>query len=39
MAELQMEICNEAIKTGIVNIEKRQQLLKYQEHLKWLNEN
>jgi len=36
MASLQMEICNEAIKTGIVNERKRQQLFKYQEHLKHL---
>ena len=32
MAELQMEICNEAIKTGVVNEVKRQQLFKYKDH-------
>jgi len=35
MAELQMEICKEAIKTGIVNETKRQQLFKYQEHYEY----
>lgn len=35
MAELQMEICNEAIKTGIVNEAKRQQLFKYKEHYEY----
>ena len=34
MAELQNEIFQEAIDTGLVNIEKRKQLLKYKEHLK-----
>jgi hypothetical protein len=32
MAQLQNELCQEAIDTGIVNLEKRQQLLKYKEH-------
>ena len=32
MAEIQSELCQEAIATGIVNLEKRKQLLKYQEH-------
>ena len=27
MAQLQMEICNEAIETGVVNMKKRNQLL------------
>ena len=36
MAELQMEICNEAIKTGVVNETKRQQLFKYKEHYEYL---
>ena len=36
MAQLQNELCQEAINTGIVNLEKRQQLLKYKEHLKHL---
>ena len=36
MAQLQNELCQEAIETGIVNLEKRQQLLKYKEHLKHL---
>jgi len=35
MAELQMEICNEAIKTGVVNKTKRQQLFKYKEHYEY----
>ncbi len=34
MAELQNEIFTDAMATGIVNLEKRQQLLKYKEHLK-----
>ena len=34
MAQLQNELCQEAINTGIVNLEKRQQLLKYRTHLK-----
>ena len=34
MAQLQNELCQEAIKTGLVNLEKRKQLLKYKEHLK-----
>jgi hypothetical protein len=34
MAELQNEIFQEAIDTGLVNMEKRKQLLKYKEHLK-----
>jgi hypothetical protein len=34
MAQLQNELCQEAIDTGLVNLEKRQQLLKYKEHLK-----
>jgi hypothetical protein len=28
MAQLQMELCHEAIETGKVNLEKRKQLLK-----------
>lgn len=36
MAELQMELCNEAIATGKVNLEKRQQLLKYKTHIQYL---
>ena len=38
MAELQNEIFADAMATGIVNLEKRKQLLKYKEHLKnlWL---
>ena len=36
MAQLQNELCQEAIDTGVVNLEKRQQLLKYKEHLKHL---
>ena len=35
MAELQMEICKEAIKTGIVNETKRRQLFKYKEHYEY----
>ncbi len=34
MAQLQNELCQEAIDTGIVNLEKRKQLLKYKEHLR-----
>jgi len=34
MAELQNEIFADAMSTGIVNLEKRQQLLKYRTHLK-----
>ena len=34
MQELQNEIFQDAIATGIVNLEKRKQLLKYKEHLK-----
>jgi hypothetical protein len=34
MAQLQNELCQEAIDTGLVNLEKRKQLLKYKEHLK-----
>lgn len=34
MAELQTEIFNDAMVTGKVNLEKRQQLLKYKEHLR-----
>ena len=36
MSELQMELCNEAIATGKVNLEKRQQLLKYKTHIQYL---
>jgi hypothetical protein len=36
MAQLQNELCQEAIDTGIVNLEKRQQLLKYKTHIKYL---
>jgi hypothetical protein len=36
MAQLQMELCTEAIDTGKVNLEKREQLLKYKTHLKHL---
>mgnify|MGYP003128048535 FL=1 len=36
MAELQNEIFQDAMATGKVNLEKRQQLLKYKEHLKHL---
>ena len=34
MAELQNEIFTDAMATGVVNLEKRKQLLKYKEHLK-----
>lgn len=34
MQELQNEIFQEAIDTGLVNMEKRKQLLKYKEHLR-----
>ena len=34
MSELQNEIFQDAMATGIVNLEKRKQLLKYKEHLK-----
>jgi len=34
MQELQSEIFQEAIDTGLVNMEKRKQLLKYKEHLR-----
>ena len=34
MAELQNEIFTDAMATGIVNLEKRKQLLKYKTHLK-----
>ena len=33
MAQLQSEIFNDAMATGKVNLEKRQQLLKYRTHL------
>jgi hypothetical protein len=36
MAELSNEIFEDAIATGIVNLEKRKQLLKYRTHLKQL---
>jgi len=36
MAELSNEIFEDAIATGIVNLEKRKQLLKYRTHLKHL---
>ena len=36
MQELQNEIFQEAMDTGLVNMEKRKQLLKYKEHLKHL---
>jgi hypothetical protein len=36
MAQLQNELCQEAIQTGKVNLEKRKQLLKYKNHLKHL---
>ena len=36
MAELSSEIFEDAIATGIVNLEKRKQLLKYRTHLKHL---
>jgi len=34
MQELQNEIFQEAIDTGLVNMDKRKQLLKFKEHLK-----
>ena len=34
MQELQHEIFTDAMATGIVNLEKRKQLLKYKEHFK-----
>ena len=34
MSELQNEIFQDAMSTGLVNLEKRKQLLKYKEHLK-----
>ena len=34
MQELQNEIFQEAMDTGLVNLEKRKQLLKYKEHLR-----
>jgi len=39
MSELTTEICQEAVHKGTINEEKRQQLFKYQEHLKhvWKN--
>ena len=36
MASTTNELCQEAIDTGKVNLKKRQQLLKYKEHLKHL---
>tara|TARA_R110002073_G_scaffold31630_1_gene96956 strand:+ start:72 stop:242 length:171 start_codon:yes stop_codon:yes gene_type:complete len=36
MAELSNEIFEDAMATGKVNLEKRQQLLKYKHHLKHL---
>tara|TARA_R110000772_G_scaffold36471_1_gene87235 strand:- start:42 stop:227 length:186 start_codon:yes stop_codon:yes gene_type:complete len=36
MAELSSEIFEDAMATGKVNLEKRQQLLKYKTHLKHL---
>jgi hypothetical protein len=33
MAQLQTEIFNDAMATGVVNLEKRKQLLKYRTHL------
>ncbi len=36
MAEIQTELCREAIATGVVNLQKREILLKYKEHLKHL---
>jgi len=36
MADLSNEIFEDAIATGKVNLEKRQQLLKYKEYLKHL---
>ena len=35
MAQLQNELCQEAINTGTVNLEKRQQLLKYKSHYEY----
>ena len=35
MSQLQNELCQEAIDTGVVNLEKRQQLLKYKEHYEY----
>ena len=35
MQELQNEIFQEAMDTGLVNMEKRKQLLKYKHHLKY----
>ena len=35
MQELQSELCQEAINTGKVNLEKRQQLLKYKSHYEY----
>ena len=35
MAQLQNELCQEAIDTGVVNLEKRQQLLKYKAHYEY----
>ena len=34
MAELQNEIFTDAIATGVVDLKKRKQLLKYKEHLR-----
>jgi hypothetical protein len=34
MQELQHEIFTDAMATGIVNLEKRKQLLKYKEHFR-----
>ena len=36
MQELQNEIFKEAMDTGLVNMDKRKQLLKYKNHLKHL---
>ena len=36
MAELSNEIFQEAMDTGLVNLEKRKQLLKYKNHLKYI---
>ncbi len=33
MAQLQNELCQEAIETGVVNLEKRKQLLKYKNKI------
>lgn len=35
MSQLQNELCQEAIATGKVNLEKRQQLLKYKSHYEY----